>query len=116
DALPVSGDLRVTPAELVSAATTSTLLAWAFAYAFSACQAWIPGSFSTVSTPPQPRTWMELLFLSFSTLSGVGLSDVIPLSPLARALTMLAMFSGVMCLAIAVSRLIALTVIRQQHR
>jgi hypothetical protein len=57
-----------------------------------------------------------LLFLSFSTLSGVGLSDIVPLSPLARALTMLAMFSGVMYIAIVVSRLIALTVIRQQHR
>src|SRR3546814_10081764 len=67
------GDMRVTTDELVSAATTFTLLAWAFAYAFSACQAWVPGSFSEVSVPPQPRTWMELLFLSFSTLSGVGL-------------------------------------------
>jgi hypothetical protein len=46
----------------------------------------------------------------------VGLSDIVPLSPLARALTMLAMFSGVMYIAIVVSRLIALTVIRQQHR
>src|SRR3546814_3810687 len=96
--------------------TTFTLLAWAFAYAFSACQAWVPVSFSEVSVPPQPRTWMELLFLSFSTLSGVGLSDIVPLSPLARALTMLAMFSGVMYIAIAVSRVIALTVRRQQHR
>ena len=50
------GDMRVTTDELVSAATTFTLLAWAFAYAFSACQAWVPGSFSEVSVPPQPRT------------------------------------------------------------
>ncbi len=110
------GDLRVTTDEMVAAATTFTLLAWAFAYAYSACQAWIPGSFSAVTTPPQPRTWMELLFLSFSTLSGVGLSDIVPLTPAARALTMLAMFSGVMYIAIVVSRLIALTVIRQQKR
>lgn len=110
------GDMRVTTDELVSAATTFTLLAWAFAYAFSACQAWVPGSFSEVSVPPQPRTWMELLFLSFSTLSGVGLSDIVPLSPLARALTMLAMFSGVMYIAIAVSRVISLTVMRHQRR
>lgn len=110
------GDHRVTTDELVSAATTFTLLAWAFAYAFSACQAWVPGSFSEVTVPPQPRTWMELLFLSFSTLSGVGLSDIVPLTAPARALTMLAMFGGVMYIAIVVSRLIALTVIRQQRR
>jgi hypothetical protein len=111
------GDHRVTTDELVSSATTFTLLAWAFAYAFSACQAWVPGSFSTGSADPsQPRTWMELLFLSFSTLSGVGLSDIVPLMPPARALTMLAMFAGVMYIAIVVSRLIALTVIRHQGR
>lgn len=109
------GDHRVTTDELISAATTFTLLAWAFAYAFSACQAWVPGSFSEVTVPPQPRTWMELLFLSFSTLSGVGLSDIVPLTAPARALTMLAMFGGVMYIAIVVSRLIALTVIRQQR-
>ena len=109
------GDLRVSTDELVAAATTFTLLAWAFAYAYSACQAWVPGSFSEVTVPPQPRTWMELLFLSYSTLSGVGLSDIVPLAPAARALTMLAMFAGVMYIAIVVSRLIALTVIRQQQ-
>lgn len=109
------GDLRVSTDELVAAATTFTLLAWAFAYAYSACQSWVPGSFSELTVPPQPRTWMELLFLSFSTLSGVGLSDIVPLTPPARALTMLAMFAGVMYIAIVVSRLIALTVIRQQQ-
>jgi hypothetical protein len=109
------GDLRVSTDELVAAATTFTLLAWAFAYAYSACQSWVPGSFSEITVPPQPRTWMELLFLSFSTLSGVGLSDIVPLTPPARALTMLAMFAGVMYIAIVVSRLIALTVIRQQQ-
>src|SRR3546814_15259640 len=63
------GDMRVTTDELVSAATTFTLLAWAFAYAFSACQAWVPGSFSAVSDPPQPRPGTALLFLSFCTSS-----------------------------------------------
>src|SRR3546814_20506390 len=71
------GDMRVTTDELVSAANNFTLLAWAFAYAFSACKAWVPGSFSGVSVPPQPRPWLELLFLSFSQLSGVGRSATV---------------------------------------
>ena len=58
------------------------------------------------------RTWMELLFLSFSTLSGVGLSDIIPIRPQARALVMLEQFAGVMYIALVVSRLIALTTLR----
>jgi hypothetical protein len=57
-----------------------------------------------------PRTWMELLFLSVTTLSGVGLGDIIPLLPMARALVMIEELSGVMYLALVVSRLIALSV------
>ena len=43
-----------------------------------------PGSF-IAATPGDQRTWMELLFLSFTTLSGVGLSDILPVLPMARA-------------------------------
>jgi len=53
---------------------------------------------------------MELLFLSFTTLSGVGLSDILPVLPMARALVMIEEFSGAMYLALVVSRLIALSV------
>jgi hypothetical protein len=55
---------------------------------------------------------MELLFMSFSILSGVGLSDIIPATPPARALVMLEMFAGVMYIAIVVSRLIGLLALR----
>lgn len=110
------GDHRVTTDELIGAASTFTLLAWGFAYAFAVCQAWDAGAFSGVGAAHQPHSWLELLYLSFSMLSGVGLSDITPLSPSARALSMLAMFCGVMYIAIVVSRLIALTVVRQQQR
>ena len=59
---------------------------------------------------------MELLFLSFTTLSGVGLGDIVPLQPMARALVMIEEFSGVMYLAVVVSRLIALSVMTRKAR
>lgn len=102
----VSGD------ELFAAGATFTVLAWAFAFAFCVCQAWYPGSFTAGVNPSDPRSWMELLFLSFSVLSGVGLSDVIPLQPQARALVMLEQFAGVMYIALVVSRLIGLATSR----
>jgi hypothetical protein len=108
------GDFRVTTDDLVAAGATFTLLAWAFAYAFAVCQAWYPGSFTGTLDPTHPRSWMELLFLSFSMLSGVGLSDITPVTAPARALSMLAMFGGVMYIAIVVSRLIALAVVRER--
>jgi hypothetical protein len=101
-------DQRVTRDELFAIGATFTLLAWSWAFAYSVCQAWYPGSFPAPAAPNDPRTWMELLFMSFSILSGVGLSDIIPATPPARALVMLEMFAGVMYIAIVVSRLIGL--------
>lgn len=109
------GDQSVTMDELVAAGATFTLLAWSFAFAFSVCQAWIPGSFSASQNTQDARTWLELLFLSFATLSGVGLSDIIPVQSFARSLVMLEMFCGVMYLAVVVSRLIALATLRARE-
>jgi ion channel len=109
-------DHEVTADELVAAGATFTLLAWAFAFAYSACQSLAPGSFIAAVDPGAARTWMELLFLSFTTLSGVGLGDVVPISPWARALVMLEEFVGVMYIALVVSRLIGLTIVRSERR
>lgn len=109
-------DHDVTADELYAAGATFTLLAWGFAFAFSVCQQWYPGSFIAAVQPEQPRTWMELLSLSFSLLSGVGLSDIVPVQPQARALVMLEQFTGVMYIALVVSRLIGLTTLRKMHK
>lgn len=100
-------DTDVTVDELLAIGATFTLLAWAFTYAFSACQSFAPGSFG-VGQHSEPRSWFELLFLSFSVLSSVGLSDILPVAPMARALVMLEMFCGVMYIAIIVSQLIGM--------
>ncbi|UQY34187.1 two pore domain potassium channel family protein [Pseudomonas fulva] len=107
-------DQRASTDELFAVGATFTLLAWAFAHAFSVCQLVSPGSFSAAIDPEAQRTWVELLFLSFTTLSGVGLSDIIPLRPFARALVMLEQFAGVMYIGLVVTRLVSLTV-RPKH-
>lgn len=94
--------------ELFAVAATFTLLAWAFAYLYTVCQLLVPGSFSSAEAASGIRTWMELLFLSFTTLSGVGLGDILPLKPMARALVMLEELAGLMYIALVVSRLIGL--------
>ena len=105
-------DHRVTLDDYLAAGSSFTLLAWAFAFAFSVCQEWSPGSFSAGAGAAPDRTWMELLFLSFSTLSSVGLSDILPVKPGARALIMIEMFAGIMYIAVVVSRLVALASLR----
>lgn len=101
-------DHLVTTDELFASGATFTLLAWGFAYAYYVCEAWYPGSFAGAVEPGGPREWVELLFLSFSTLSGVGNGDVMPLGAQARVPVMLELVSGVGYIAVVVSRLIGL--------
>ena len=108
-------DWVATTDELFAAGATFTLLAWAFAYAYAACDAMLPGSFSAPIDPTGPRSWMELLFLSVAVLSSVGLSDILPVTGMARALVMLESFAGVMYMALVVSRLIGLTMLRRDR-
>lgn len=106
-------DRRATSDELFAAGATFTLLAWAFTYLFVLCQLLQPDAFGGAVDPGAPRQWTELLFLSFVLLSSTGIGDVIPLSGPARALACLEIFAGVMYLALVVSRLIGLTVLKR---
>ena len=108
-------DQRVTRDELFAIGATFTLVAWAFAYTYVVCQAIYPGSFTAATDPKAARDWMELLFLSFSTLSSTGIGDVVPIRPFARGLVMFEMIAGVAYLTVVVSRLVALTVMRPER-
>lgn len=108
-------DHKVTTDEYFAAGATFTLLGWGFAYAYFVCQAWYPGSFIGYLEPERPRHWMELLFLSFTNLSATGLGDVLPISSQARALAILEQCAGVGYITIVVSRLIGLSLARQER-
>jgi hypothetical protein len=106
-------DHEVTRDELFAVGATFTLVAWAFAYVYVVCQAVAPQSFTAAVDPNGDRSWVELLFLSFTTLSSTGLSDVVPIRAFARSLVMLEQLAGVAYLAMVVSRLVSLTVMRR---
>ena len=105
-------DRHATTDELFAAGATFTLLVWAFTWVFVFLQALRPGTFGAAVNPEAQRTWTELMYLSFALLSSTGIGDVIPLTPIARALASIEMFAGVMYLAAVVSRLIGLTLIQ----
>jgi len=106
-------DHEITRDELFAIGATFTLVAWGFAYVYVVCQAIEPGSFIAALEPAADRTWMELLFLSFTTLSSTGLSDVIPVEAFARGVVMIEQLAGVAYIAVVVSRLVALTIPRR---
>lgn len=101
-------DDHVSRDELFAVASVFTLITWGFAFLYSTCQIWYPNSFTSSIQPTEPRTWLELLFLSFAVLSGVGMTDILPISPPARVLSALEMFGGVMYLTLVVSRLLGM--------
>jgi phosphate starvation-inducible membrane PsiE len=111
----IVADHVVTRDELFAVGAIFTLVAWAFAYAFTVCQAIEPGSFTAAVDASGERTWMELLYLSFTVLSSTGLSDVVPIEPFARGLVMIEQLAGLAFVAGVVSYLVALVVVRQSR-
>jgi len=107
-------DTQVTIDEMFAAGATFTLLAWGFAYLYLACQTLFPNSF--IYGSDQALSFLELLFLSFSNLSATGLSDILPVTPFARVLVMIEQFAGIAYVAVVVSRLVGLTILRHEHK
>ncbi len=110
------GDEHVTIDDLFAAGATFTLIAWGFAYLYMVCQAWSPQAFSYSTHPGEPLNFIEMLFFSFTNLSAAGLSDIVPVNASSRVLVMLEQFSGVAYIAVVVSRLIGLTIRRNQDK
>lgn len=109
-------DRFITVDELWATAATFTVVAWAFAYAFMAVQVVWPGSFIAAVDPDAPRTWFELLFLSFTNLTSVGLSDITPVLPQARSFVMIEQVAGLLYVALVISRIVGLTLARDRER
>jgi hypothetical protein len=105
-------DRTITRDELFAVGATFTLLAWAFAHLYVVTQVVWPGSFTAAVNSGAPRSWMELLFLSFTTLSSTGLSDVLPVLPHARSFVMIEQLAGLAYVAMIVSWMVGLTVAR----
>ena len=104
-------DEVVTTDELFAIGAVFTLLAWAFAHVYVVVQALDPGAFGGGAAP---RSWTELLFLSFTTLSSTGLSDILPETGHARSVVMIEQVAGVLYVAMVVTRLVSLS--RQRGR
>lgn len=104
-------DERVTRDELFATGAAFTVVAWGFAYLYAATQVLWPGSFEGAIGDDLP--WFSLLYLSFTTLSSVGLSDIVPIGDHARSIVVLEQTAGVFYVALVVARLVGLTARRR---
>lgn len=108
-------DNVVTRDEIYATGATFTVVAWAFAYLYVAIQIIWPGSFTGVGEIDD-RTWIELLHLSIANLTGVGLTDVLPVRQHARSVVMLSQIVGMLYIALVIARIMTLLAARAARR
>lgn len=108
-------DDDVTRDELYCTGAAFTVVAWAFAYVFAIVQV-LEGPGAFVGSAGDRLSWFELLYLSFSNLTSVGLSDIVPVKPHARSVVMVEQMLGVMYVALVVARLVGLASARASRR
>jgi hypothetical protein len=106
-------DRFVTRDEIFAVGANFTVVAWGFAYLFFAVQVLWPGSFVSYQGEVE-QPFPNMLFLSFATLTSVGLSDVIPVLPHARSVAMVEQMAGVLSVAMIISRVVSLTVLHRR--
>ncbi|WP_077349831.1 ion channel [Tessaracoccus flavescens] len=107
-------DDKVTTDDLFAVGACFTVAVWTFAYAYSILNYAAPGSF-VAATPGENRSWIELLFLSTTTMTSTGLSDVVPVRPVARSVVMIQQIAGMLYVAMVVARLVAMGIRRHEH-
>ena len=92
--------VKLLSAEVIAFRSASTQVLW-------------PDSFSNAEG--FRFTWFELLYLSFSTLTSVGLSDIVAVGEQARSVVMVEMMVGVFYIAMVVARMVGLTMMRYRR-
>lgn len=106
-------DNWVTRDELFATGATFTVVAWGFAYLYAAVQFVWQDSFTIYGVAePGMRTWFELLYLSITTMTSTGLSDIYAVTPHARSFVLLQQITGMLYVALVVARLVGLTIAR----
>lgn len=103
-------DNVITRDELFAVGAAFTVVAWSFAYVYAAAQVLWPGSFVGYSSPDasEDLLWFDLLYLSFTTLTSVGLSDIYPVRDHARSLVMVEQVAGILYVALVIARFVGL--------
>ncbi len=101
-------DDQVTTDELYAIGAAFTVLAWGFAFVYVALEIIWPGSIEPLSNGT--GRFFDLLFFSFTNLTSVGLSDILPTASHARSVVMVEQVVGVLYVAMIISRLVALNV------
>ena len=96
-------------------ANDTMLLGLLWAVSYEIVEMLNPGSFS-IASQRGGATLPQLRYFSFTTLATLGLGDILPISPLARALVVLEALVGQLFPVILIARVVTLEIQYQRNR
>lgn len=91
--------------KLYGAAAVYLMLGFLWTYLYSILLWAHPGALAINGPPVNTLAPSSLLYFSFVTLTATGMSDIMPVLPMARMLCMFEMITGVLFLAVLIARL-----------
>ena len=91
--------------KLYGAAAAFLLLGILWSYLYVILLAFYPGALHLNGAPLTSTSPSTILYFSFVTLTATGMSDIMPVHPVARMLCMLEMITGILFIAVLIARL-----------
>jgi len=93
---------------IYSGAAVFLLLGYLFTPIYNVIETIQPGSFAFNTAPDMPITWQRLIYYSFATLTTTGYGDISAITRSAQSLAIVQSVTGVLYIAILMSRLVSL--------
>lgn len=97
---------EVTSTTLWEAVSVYILIGLTWASVFTIVETTSPGSFEDTSLPGAAMNFPTFIYYSFVTLATLGYGDIVPMSQEARGLAIMEALTGVLYMAILISRLV----------
>lgn len=109
-------DRDVTLDTLAGALCSYMLIAFLWAEAYNLFEYLHPYSFAAVSNNQQRQEWPDLLYFSFTTLTGAGYGDITPGTAQSRSAALLESVTGVFYVAVMIARLMGLHISNRSRK
>ena len=105
----------ITPRRVQGSIAVYMLLGLLWAVSYEIVELLNPGFFS-IASQRGSATLLQLVYFSFTTLATLGLGDILPISPLARALVVLEALVGQLFPVSLIARVVTLEIQYQRNR